>query len=189
LRGQNPRDDLNALADAIAQSPDIFSLNGKLVWLKNGQLLTVSATILAEIIATRVVTVHLTNRGTPDQPNWTTALSNHQPKKLSTTSSEQKIATKEASSPACHSRVYREYLLNRRLSVLFTCEQNTNTFAGSMGTRRACCRSSCQELIRKIYGHRERLPPRYVAGENCGPNAGAHCAAHTRLVCTCRARR
>jgi hypothetical protein len=74
LRGQNPRDDLNALADAIAQSPDIFSLNGKLVWLKNGQLLTVSATIFAEIISTHVVTIHLTNRGTPDEPNWTPVL-------------------------------------------------------------------------------------------------------------------
>jgi hypothetical protein len=70
LRGQNPRDDLNALADATAQSPDIFSLNGKLVWLKNGQLLTVNATILAEIIATRVVTVRLTNRGSAEKPNW-----------------------------------------------------------------------------------------------------------------------
>jgi len=57
---------MDAVTKDAAQSPDIFSLNGKLVWLKNGQLLTVSATILAEIIATRVVTVHLTNRGTPD---------------------------------------------------------------------------------------------------------------------------
>jgi hypothetical protein len=114
LRGQNPRDDLNALADAIAQSPDIFSLNGKLVWLKNGQLLTVSATILAEIIATRVVTVHLTIAEHPINQTGpqSSALSNHQPKKPSTSSSEQKIAKMEASSPACLSRVSREYLLN-----------------------------------------------------------------------------
>jgi hypothetical protein len=70
LRGENNKDDLNALADAIAQSPNIFILNSRLVLLHDGKLVPLSAANLAEFIATNIVTVHLTNRGTPDNPNW-----------------------------------------------------------------------------------------------------------------------
>jgi hypothetical protein len=70
LRGKDPKEDLNALADAIAQSPNIFILNDRLVWLHNGKLVPLSGNTLPEFIAANVVTLHLTNRATADNPNW-----------------------------------------------------------------------------------------------------------------------
>jgi hypothetical protein len=64
-------EDLNALADAVAESAEIFNQDGRLVWLNAGKLIPVSRIILREIITTHVVTKNLINHGTADEPNWT----------------------------------------------------------------------------------------------------------------------
>jgi len=62
--------DLNSLADAVAETGEIFDHNGQLVWLNEGKLIPVSGAILRRIIGRRVVTRRLVNHGTPAEPNW-----------------------------------------------------------------------------------------------------------------------
>lgn len=62
LRGSDPRQDLNALADAIIEAAEIFLHNGALVWLNDGQLVRVTNEVLCEIIREHVVTRRLVNR-------------------------------------------------------------------------------------------------------------------------------
>jgi len=71
-RGQNPSEDLNLLADAIAASnADLFAKDGLVVWLNDaGKLVGVNADTLHEVIAKHVVTKGLVNKGTPDEPAW-----------------------------------------------------------------------------------------------------------------------
>jgi hypothetical protein len=69
-RGRDPYEDLNSLADAIAQTGEVFDHNGQLVWLNAGSLIPVSGAVLRGIIGRRVVTRRLVNHGTPAEPNW-----------------------------------------------------------------------------------------------------------------------
>ena len=58
------------MADAIAQTGEVFDHNGQLVWLNAGSLIPVSGAVLRGIIGRRVVTRQLVNHGTPAEPNW-----------------------------------------------------------------------------------------------------------------------
>jgi hypothetical protein len=75
-RAQNPRDarqweeDLCALADAVAEVADIFNVNEKLVYPKDGELISIAAPALREIISARIVFKQLVNRGSADKPHW-----------------------------------------------------------------------------------------------------------------------
>lgn len=57
-----PYEDLNSLADAVAESAKIY-LDGRLVWLREGTLVQVTMDALREIIAKNVVTQRLVQRG------------------------------------------------------------------------------------------------------------------------------
>jgi hypothetical protein len=77
--GRDPYEDLNSLADAVADSAEIFNHDGCLVWLNAGALIPVSGTVLREIITKHVVTQRLVNHGTAEEPNWTLVYSPYEP--------------------------------------------------------------------------------------------------------------
>jgi hypothetical protein len=58
----DPRKDINALADAIIAAAEIYNHNGSLVLLRDGKLVRVTAEVLREIIPTHVATRRLMDR-------------------------------------------------------------------------------------------------------------------------------
>jgi len=60
----------NSLADCLAECVDLVNLNGSPVWVKEGQLVPVTASILHELVPQYVATRELVNLGTEQNPNW-----------------------------------------------------------------------------------------------------------------------
>jgi hypothetical protein len=70
-QGDDPYKDIENLAHAVADTAEIFNVNGALRRVNNaGQLSSVGIDALFEVINTRLATPRLTNRGTADKPNW-----------------------------------------------------------------------------------------------------------------------
>jgi hypothetical protein len=76
-RAQSPRDarqwqeDVNHLADAVAEVTDVFDQQGKLIFPnKDGELVSAAGPTLREIISARIVFKQLVNRGSADKPHW-----------------------------------------------------------------------------------------------------------------------
>jgi hypothetical protein len=60
------------LSDTVAAAAEgkLILKDGRLLWLKEGQLIEVSINVLREFISTHVVSQRLVNQGTADKPNW-----------------------------------------------------------------------------------------------------------------------
>ena len=71
-RGQDLVEDLNRLADAVAEKAgaELFNLNGTLMGLNDGQFVSVNRNSLREIIARHLASIRWVNRGTIDMPRW-----------------------------------------------------------------------------------------------------------------------
>jgi hypothetical protein len=61
------------LADAVAETAEIYNRNGQLVWLTGGQLVPLSRDALREIITQHVAIKQLVNNGSAAEPTWTSA--------------------------------------------------------------------------------------------------------------------
>jgi len=67
----DPYANSNALADALAETVELFNLNNQLMWLsQEGQLIPATMNILHELIPQHVALKQLVNRGTESEPNW-----------------------------------------------------------------------------------------------------------------------
>ena len=62
----------NRLAEAVAEKAgaELFTWNGTLVWLNDGQFVPANKNILREVIARHIVSIRWVNRGTVDMPRW-----------------------------------------------------------------------------------------------------------------------
>jgi hypothetical protein len=69
-QSNDPYVNLSLLADLIAQLPDIFEHEGRLVWLDAGVLHFVNKDLLPKIIREHIVIQVLVNRGTAGKQNW-----------------------------------------------------------------------------------------------------------------------
>jgi hypothetical protein len=111
LRGEDPREDLNALADAIVEAAGIYIHNDALVWLTEGKLVRINAEVLCEIIRKHVVTEHLVNHG--GEQGWALAYYPFEP------------PTAKALATLLRAEKKEEGSLRARASGLITCARRT----------------------------------------------------------------
>src|SRR5215831_3212692 len=67
----DPYANANLLSDALAETAELFNVNGQLMWLDNrGQLVLATMNVLHDLIPQHVALKQLRNTGTDAEPRW-----------------------------------------------------------------------------------------------------------------------
>ena len=66
----DPYANSNALADALAETTELFNINGQLMWLDQKRLVPATMNTLHELIPQHIAIKQLRNTGTHAEPSW-----------------------------------------------------------------------------------------------------------------------